>query len=250
MSPAPRPCRLILPLGILAALLAASPQARADDALDAPRPSLLAHPLGPGERRLSVGLGLTLDVQRYATDGQTPVIPLVDLRLRYGLPRGFALAAEARTLVLVNEATLGVGFGAAIPRVPQLSVMARLMGGVQVGWLVGSGFNTASVMPVIKPSVTVGLALSDGRRLSLREQLVLTAWQFVKNGGFWTANKQRDVFSGFETQLTLENLLDRGGNVYFGAAAVFDRPAVTLWIPFAPQSDLYFFPRLFCGYVF
>jgi hypothetical protein len=238
------------PLALLLSLLAAPGAARAELAPDAPSPSLLMHPAGPGQGRLAVGIGVAADVQRYATDGMAPIIPMVEVRLRYGLTKGFGLAAEARTLVLANEASLGVGWGTTIPGAPRLSVAARVMGGLQFGWLVGSGFNTISLIPLIKPSFTIGLALHDGLRLSVREQLVLTAWQFVDNGGTWTSNKQRDVFSGFDTMLTLENLLDRGGNVYFGAAAIFDRPMLTLWLPFAPQSDLYFFPRFFCGYVF
>jgi hypothetical protein len=239
-------------LGALALAVTTAGVAAQEAAPDAPAPALLFHPAGPGVRRLAVGLGVTLDLQRYATDGQIPVVPLIDLRFRYGLPAGFFATAELRTLFLVNDATAGVGWSMSFPRVPRLSFMARFMAGAQIGWLVGSGFRTATVTPVWKPSLALGLAVNDGLRWTLREQLLFTYWQLVDNGGYWTDNKPRriEALAGTETELTLENLLDRGGNIYFGLAAAIARPSVTLWIPFAQQSELYFYPRLFAGYAF
>jgi hypothetical protein len=106
------------------------------------------------------------------------------------------------------------------------------------------------VAPILEPSVTVGLAMDDGIRWTLREQMVLTRWQFVDNGGYWVENTQSNVWAGMETTLTLENLLDRGGNIYVGLGAIFARSSLSLWIPFAQQTELYFYPRLFFGYVF
>lgn len=250
---------MILPgiLGLAAAVATTAPEpsppAPAASAVSAPSPSLVFHPAGPGVGRVAVALGMSLDLQRYATDqGFIPVLPLATLALRFGLPHGFFAAAELHTLFIINEATVGAGWAASLPALPRLSFMVRFMGGTQVGWFVGSGFQTVTISPILKPSVAIGWAADHGLRWTLREQLLLASWQFVNNGGYWTDNRSRgaDVFSGAETQLTLENLLDRGGNIHFGLAGVLARPSVTLWLPFAPQQALNFFPRLFAGYAF
>jgi hypothetical protein len=208
------------------------------------------HPPGFEEGPLAVSLGASIDFQRYATNGQIPVLPVIDLRLRYALNKNVFLAAELQTMVVVNTAAAGVGWWTSFAQAPRVSLTLRLLGGSLVGWLVGSGYNTATVAPILEPSVTVGLAMDDGIRWTLREQMVLTRWQFVDNGGYWVENTQSSVWAGMETTLTLENLLDRGGNIYVGLGAIFARSSLSLWIPFAQQTELYFYPRLFFGYVF
>jgi hypothetical protein len=236
----------------LAPVLVTASAASASSAAPAPVvvPHTLFHPPGPDESRLAVGLGVAIDFQRYATNGQIPVLPVIDLRLRYRLSKSVFAAAELQTMFVVNTAAAGIGWWTSFSQAPRLSVSFRLLGGTLIGWLVGSGYNTATVSPILEPSVTVGLAMDDGVRWTLREQMVLTRWQFVDNGGYWVENTQSSVWAGMETTLTLENLLDRGGNIYVGLGAIFARSSLSLWIPFAQQTELYFYPRLFCGYVF
>jgi hypothetical protein len=240
-------------VGALALAVATASAATAGSAAPATKGGVahtMFHPPGPEESRLAVSAGVSIDFQRYATNGQIPVLPVVDLRLRYQLSKSVVFGAELQTMIVVNTATAGLGWWTSFPQAPRVSLSFRLMGGTLLGWLVGSGYNTMTLSPIVVPSVTVGLAMNDGVRWALREQMVLNRWQFVDNGGHWVNNSQSSVFAGMETQITLENLLDRGGNIYGGLGAIFSRSSLSLWIPFAQQTELYFYPRLFFGYVF
>ena len=191
-----------------------------------------------------------LDVPAYAAQGFLPVLPQIEARLRYGLPRGFSVTADLQTIFIINDLTAGAAWSARLPELPSVSIRLKLAAGALFGGLSGFGFNTFLVSPLLVPSVAVGGATKSGIHWSIREEVLLNQWQFVSNGGHWTRNGQRGAFTGSVTVLTLENPLDRGGNLYFGGGVMVARSSYSLWIPFSQQSTLIVYPRLSAGYVF
>lgn len=81
----------------------------------------LFHPPGPDEGRCAVGLGVSIDFQRDATNGQIPVLPVIDLRLRYRISKGVFAAAELQTMIVVNAAAAGLGWWTSFSRAPRRS---------------------------------------------------------------------------------------------------------------------------------
>lgn len=247
-----------LGLAVFLAALTAAPPLLADASSPEPSepapvpsdPRLLFHPAGPGRGRLALGLGLLVDQPLYASQGFLPIEPQIELRMRVGLPAGFSLAADLSAIFIENNLSAGIAWSTPLPELPRVSVMLQFSAGIQFGGLTGFGFDTFVISPVMRPSVTLGWPMGDSIRWSLREELLLSRWQEVLSGGSWASNGQGDAFGGSVSTITVENLLDKHGSVYFGGGAVVARAQQSLWLLFSQQTALVLYPRLFAGYVF
>ena len=237
------------------AILSRAAPAEASDPVELPaavpsNPNLFFHPAGPGRGRVAMALGLIFDEPLYSTQDFLPIVPQAEVRMRFGLPRGFSLAADFTTLFIQNDLTMGVSWSTPLPELPRVAATLKLSAGALFGGLSGFGFETFVISPEIKPAVTIGWAMGDSIRFSISEELTLTRWQMVANGGSWATNQLKSYFAASTSLFMVENLLARGGNIYFGAGAVVARAPFSLWLLFSQQTTLILYPRLTGGYVF
>jgi len=206
----------------------------------------LYYPSAPPAGRMRFSLGATYDaIDPAVMYGMSVRFPQLALDFQDSLGQGFLFKAHINTMLLTNEALVGVGYNwhGAGP----WSVGAAINAGVFLGKMGQLGFDALTIGAEYRPEVTIGYSLGD-IALSLRGSLILIGPERARVGELWGGFDNSNLFTGHSEILYVENTTRSGSVWYFGAGAMTTRAHYAFWLLFPDSPSLYTYPRLVAGY--
>jgi hypothetical protein len=231
--------------GLAAALLLVARAATADESPPIKGP--LFHPDGPGALALRVGVGARLDVlPSRLVESETRTIPELTANARLGLPAGFSVDAALAAIVITNELSLGAGWSV---RVGDVSLRVHDRIAFWYGVLGVQGFDARGWGFFDYPGATVGLPWKE-TRFALTAEAIVGLSQHVALGDSPTLSRTKTSVLGSQATLVVENLLEGGGEWYFGAGVVNALPQYEAWVAFSDARARLPYPRFLGGYAF
>ncbi|HYQ02140.1 MAG TPA: hypothetical protein VER96_25875, partial [Polyangiaceae bacterium] len=206
----------------------------------------LYYPSAPPAGRMRFSLGATYDAIDPATMyGMSFRFPQLALDFQDSLGSGFLFKAHINTMIITNEALVGVGYNWNCGG--PWSVGAAVNAGVFLGKLSGFGFDALTIAGEYRPELTVGYSMGD-IALSLRGSVILMGPERARVGDLWGGFDNPNLFAGHSEILYVENTT-RGNSVwYFGAGAMTTRAHYAFWLLFPDSPSLYTYPRVVAGY--
>ena len=87
-------------------------------------------------------------------------------------------------------------------------------------------------------------------RFSLLGELIVTFAQHTTLGDASKTSRQNAGVAGTSAMLTVENLLESGRVIYFGAGVLRTVPGYQAWVAFSDENAKLPYPRFVGGYVF
>lgn len=231
-----------------AALSAATPTARGVKSVEevANQKGFLYYPSTPPAGRMRFSLGATYDaIDPAVMYGMSIRFPQLALDFQDSLGKGFLFKAHINTMLITNEALVGVGYNwhGASP----WSFGAAVNAGVFLGKLSGLGFDALTIGAEYRPELTLGYSLGD-IALSLRGSLILIGPERARVGDLWGGFDNNQLFTGHSEILYVENTTRSGSVWYFGAGAMTTRAHYAFWLLFPDSPGLYTYPRVVAGY--
>jgi hypothetical protein len=206
----------------------------------------LFYPASLESGAVRVAAGAVVDVlPRRLVEAELREVPRLTGSARIGLPYGFSLDLRLSAIVVANEAQLGAAWGR---RIGPVSFVLQDHFGFWFGTLGYSGFDATAWGMVHTPGIVVGLPM-DRVFFSLGWELLLLHGRHVSIGEA-SLDERRLSNEGFAWSLLVENLLDRGHVIYYGATVLYARPDYQLWLAFSDSNQKQFFPRFVAGYEF
>jgi hypothetical protein len=213
----------------------------------ASRQQPLFYPEGPEPLRWRVAVGAQLDIlPRRVVEDELREIPELTATARLGLPAGFSVDLRASANVIANQAGLGVGWS---HHVGPLSFGVVDHQGLWFGYVGTEGFDATGWGLVNFPGIQLGLPMG-AVRFSLLGEAIFTFAQHTTLGDASRTSRQGAVLAGTSLTLTVENILDSGGIIYFGAALLRAQPDYQAWLAFSDDTTRLPYPRFFGGYAF
>lgn len=206
----------------------------------------LYYPAAPPAGRMRFSLGATYDaIDPAVMYGMSIRFPQLALDFQDSLGGGFLFKAHINTMVITNEALVGVGYNwkGAGP----WSVGAAVNAGIFVGKLSGLGFDALTIAGEYRPELTVGYSLGD-IALSVRGSLIFMGPERARVGDLWGGFDNPNLFAGHSEILYVENTTRSGSVWYFGAGAMTTRAHYAFWLLFPDSPSLYTYPRVVAGY--
>jgi hypothetical protein len=220
---------------------------RTATAEDEPPRGSLFYPDGPGEHRLRVGAGALLDVlPRQTVENELRSIPKLTANVRYGLPWGFSADARLAAIYLENELEVGAAWSL---RLGPVSTMVFDHSGVWYGIVDVDGFDASAWGFMNQPGVGVGLPWQDIRFTFTAEAIVMLQ-KHVQLGDSTQSSRKQVEWAGLALRLVVENLLDDGGDIYYGVGAMYAQPDYQAWLAFSDSRAHLWYPRFVAGYAF
>ena len=191
-------------------------------------------------------LGATYDaIDPAVMYGMSIRFPQLALDFQDALGKGFLFKAHINTMLITNEALVGVGYNwkGAGP----WSFGGAFSAGVFLGKLGHLGFDALTIGAEYRPELTVGYDLG-AVALSLRGSLILIGPERARVGDLWGGFDNNNVFTGHSEILYVENTTRSGSVWYFGAGAMTTRAHYAFWLLFPDSPGLYTYPRVVAGY--
>jgi hypothetical protein len=172
--------------------------------------------------------------------------PQVTADVRLGLPKGFSVDMRAHAIVINNQLELGVTY--AFKAGPVWAGVTN-----HVGYWLGvasvDGFDALGTGWVETPGLVIGAPMKHVR-FTLSTEFIVTFGQTIALGSGGASARQKTAFAGTATTLTIETMLDGGGDIFFGVGALYALPDYQAWIAFSDDRARILYPRLFGGYAF
>ena len=215
--------------------------------MSASRTAPLFHPDGPGRLRWRASVGILVDIlPRRVVESELREIPQLTGNFRLGLPFGFSTDFRASGNVIGNQLALGVAWS---HRIGDFSFSAVDHQGVWLGFVGVEGFDAKGWGLVNLPGLAIGVPMKNVR-FSLLGEVIVTFAQHTTLGDASRTSRQGLGVAGTSATLTVENLLDAGGIVYFGAGLLRTAPGYQAWVAFSDENAKLPYPRFVGGYVF
>ena len=212
----------------------------------APQRGPLFFPTGPGAGEVRIAAGASLDIlPRRLVEAEQRELPKVTGNIRFGLPAGFSTDARLSAIVVANEFQIGAAWS---QRVRDVSFSIQEHFGLWFGYVGTAGFDASAWGVLNTPGVSIGAPMGYVR-FTLGWELLLLQGQHV-NVGDGSVNKRKISYEGHMSSLTVENLLDCGGVIYFGLGVIYSRPDYQLWLAFSDANKKTIYPRFVAGYEF
>jgi len=206
----------------------------------------LYYPSAPPAGRMRFSLGATYDaIDPAVMYGMSVRFPQLALDFQDSLGQGFLFKAHINTMIITNEALIGVGYN--WHGQGPWSVGAALNAGVFLGKLAGLGFDALTIAGEYRPELTVGYSLGD-IALSVRGSVILLGPERARVGDLWGGFDNPNLFAGHSEILYVENTTRSGSVWYFGAGAMTTRAHYAFWLLFPDSPSLYTYPRVVAGY--
>jgi len=210
------------------------------------RKGFLYYPSAPPAGKMRFSLGATYDaIDPAVMYGMSLRFPQLALDFQDSLGKGFLFKAHINTMIITNEALLGVGYN--WQGGGPWSFGAAVNAGVFLGKLSGLGFDALTIGAEYRPELTIGYALGD-IALSLRGSLILIGPERARVGDLWGGFDNNSPFTGHSEILYVENTTRSGSVWYFGAGAMTTRAHYAFWLLFPDSPGLYTYPRIVAGY--
>lgn len=207
----------------------------------------LFYPEGPRVAEWRLAVGALMDVlPRRVVESEQRQIPELTAQFRYGLPFGLSVDLRVAAIVIKNSADIGLIWAHAFGKL-WLGAMDHL--GILYGALAVAGFDATSLAYTQQPGLLLGVPL-DNHRFTLASELLTTFGQSTRLGDSELASRRRFDVAGASWTITVETLLDGGGELYFGVGAIFAHPEYQAWMAFSDDRGRLLYPRFTAGYVF
>ncbi|OGU24969.1 MAG: hypothetical protein A2X66_04955 [Ignavibacteria bacterium GWA2_54_16] len=203
---------------------------------------LFPRPLPSGTFNSSLGISMTIIPRAIVQEGVLP-LPMVDVRMRYGLTDHLFLSGQANLVYVTNQVSLGLGWSHSFGR---LSFALEDKVGYWLGFAGFEGFDATAMGLTHYPSVTVGVA-ADNLYLSFRTEALFTISQHTY---FGTASVGRinPKLAGFAFTLAAEQALWKDNYFMFGTRIQYALPMYQTWLAFSAFDRWLVFPEVFIGY--
>lgn len=172
--------------------------------------------------------------------------PQISFDARYGLGRGFSLAAHFNSMLVINELLVGGSYARSFDR---WSFGVTASAGIYVGKLAQFGFDAVLFAPEYRPEVSIGHDFGE-IAVSFRGTLLLMGSERVRVGDVWGGLDNSAFFVGHSEMVFVENTTSTDEVWYFGAGAMTTRAYYALWLLFPDSPSLFTYPRIVAGYEF
>lgn len=198
--------------------------------------------LPSGTSNLSLGLAMTIIPRAIVQEGVLP-LPMVDVRMRYGLTDHLFLSGHANFVYVTNQVSLGLGWSHSFGR---LSFALEDKVGYWFGFAGFEGFDATAMGLTNYPSITVGVA-ADNLFLSFQTEALFSISQHTY---FGTASVGRinPKLAGFAFTLAAEQALWKDNHVMFGTRIQYALPMYQTWLAFSAFDRWLVFPEVFIGF--
>jgi len=205
-----------------------------------PRTPYIAFPqsLTEGTTSYSLGVSLTL-VPRAIAEEEIRQIPMLDLKVRYGLPLNFSFYSHLSTVYITNIATAGLWWSHSWSNVV-LAFSDEFSFWFGVADM--TGFDTKAIGLVNRPGVNCGIDI-DSYKISLKSEALITLSQHTYFGST-SFGRFKPEFAGLAFSLTVEQPLWKETYASFGLRTNYAKPNYQVWLAFSVQDRWMVFPEL------
>jgi hypothetical protein len=203
---------------------------------------LFPKPLPSGTFNLSLGASMTIIPRAIVQEGVVP-LPMVDVRMKYGLTDHLFLSGQANVVYVTNQLSLGLGWSHSFG---DFSFAIADNMGYWFGFADFEGFDAAAMGLTNYPSVTVGVAV-DNLHISFRTEGLLTISQHTSFGAA-SVGRVNPELAGFAFTLAVEQALWKNNYFMFGTRIQYALPMYQTWLAFSTFQRWLVFPEFFIGY--
>jgi len=203
---------------------------------------LFPKPMPSGTSNLSLGLAMTIIPRAIVQEGVLP-LPMVDVRMRYGLTDHFFLSGHANFVYVTNQVSLGLGWSHSFGG---LSFALEDNVGYWFGFAGFEGFDATAMGLTNYPSVTVGV-VADNLYLSFRMEALFSISQHTYFGSA-SVGRINPKVAGFAFTLAAEQALWKDNYVIFGTRIQYALPMYQTWLAFSAFDRWLVFPEVFIGF--
>ncbi len=242
-----RTLAIVLPLVLGVCRDAHAETSEASPAPEAAPRGPLFYPEGPGKFRFRGGVGLLVDVlPTRVVESELRQFPQLTTDLRFGLKDGLSLDARVQTIVISNHFELGAMYALHL---------GKAWVGLEnhVGYWLGTasleGFEAVGTGWTDALGIRIGIPM-DHVRFTFSTDLIATFAQTISLGDSGKSTRQKGSIAGTASAITVETMLDSGGDIFFGIGALYTLPDYQAWIAFSDDRARILYPRLFGGYAF
>ena len=201
-------------------------------------------PIEPGSIVSTAGVSITF-LPRTLVETEFRQAPLLDLRVRYGLPVQFSLEGGVRTNFFTNFIDLRGRYAFNLDPV-------YIGPSLRIGWWYGfapfEGFDIQAESWMNFPGIDFGLTV-DSVRFSATVEAQIISSLTIKTDGITTEQTRNEV-GGYSLHLVLEQLFWGETSTAVGLRVNYSKSLYQAWLAFSTFDTYLFYPEFTFGILF
>lgn len=171
-------------------------------------------------------------------------VPMVELKMSYGLPYNFTAKAEINTNILTNLLTLSPSYSISLSR---LSFSAGAEFHFWYGFYNSDGFDVSVLGWGYSPFASAGYNFDDFY-VSLKAEANIKSQSTYMKSLRYRDNYPK--FTGFTFSIAVEQPLWNNNNFALGFRAYYTNFFYKSWLSFSTFDRYTFYPEFFAGFIF
>jgi hypothetical protein len=204
---------------------------------------IFPHNPDPYKADFAAGISLTILPRRIVED-QVRQLPMVDVRMRLGLPYQFALNARANLIYVTNQFTLGLSWTQSFDH---FSFGLHNDASLWLGAMDFSGYDTYGLGIINSPGISIGTNIDD-MYFTLRTDLLMQFYQKTIFGND-AVSRYKPEIAGVAFTFSVEQNLFFDHRILWGMRLQYARPQYEIWLAFYDVNIRLLTPQFFIAHI-
>jgi hypothetical protein len=203
-------------------------------------------PNNPAPWKIDYAAGASLTIlPLHIVENEVRQLPLVDFRMRMGLPSKFALNVSLNAVYVTNQLSVGLSWTKSFPH---FSFGLQNKTGLWIGAMDFSGYDTYGLGITNTPGLSLGANIDD-MYFTLQSEMLMQIYQKTIFGAD-AVRRFRPEIVGAAFTFSVEQDILTGHRLLWGMRMQYARPQYEIWLAFYDVNIRLLTPQFFVAYIF